>query len=55
MHGDVYKENLNRESCSWNTIPSFVYYQSEVVDLEQHAEVDQRAKLARYEHGSLAQ
>ena len=55
MHGDVNKENLNRESCSRNTISAFVDDQSEVVNLEQHTEVDQRTKLARYEHSSLAQ
>ena len=40
MHGDVYKDDLNRESCSRNTISSFVDDQSEVVDLKEHAEVD---------------
>lgn len=55
MHRDVSKENLDRESCSWNTISSFVDDQSEVVDLEQHAEVYQRAKIASYQHSGLAE
>ena len=53
VHCEHGEEDLNWESYAWLAVSSLVYNQSEVVHLENHAEVGQGTKLAHDKHGCL--
>jgi len=46
-------KHLDGEGSPWLAIVTMVNDQTEVVELQHHAEVDERARLSGYEHGSL--
>ena len=53
VHGEVCEEDLQGECHSRLAISTLVDDQGEVVDLEYHTEISDRAKLARDKHSSL--
>ena len=53
MHCEIGEEDLDWERDSRLAVSPLVNDQGEVVDLQDHAEVHQRAQPARDEHGCL--
>lgn len=53
LHRKEGEKDLQCQSCAWLAISSPVNDQCEVIDLKQHAEVNEWAKFATNEHGSF--
>lgn len=55
VHCEVCKEHLNWQGCAWLTVVAMIDHQSEVVDLKDHAEVNQRSLAIAQDHARFGE
>ena len=54
LHGEVCEEDLNGETCTWDAVAPMIDNQSNVVPLQEHAEINQWSSVLCNQDSSLS-